>query len=202
MKTITVLMTRHGKSVNGQLEYSEISRARYLGEVIFRGFKLDYVTSSPLPRAIHTAFAVTVSAPWLDDEVFLRPTMSEFGSDAMFAEMTAPEGFRARAAQVGNCTALWETHSEEKVRGWQKPMVEALEQMMGILDDGSLILHVSHSPSIELCLQGFAERNNFLLPEGADNIKELESIVIEFQQESESEPFEIKYARKISAPMT
>jgi hypothetical protein len=81
-------------------------------------------------------------------------------------------------------------------------MVEALEQMMGILDDGSLILHVSHSPSIELCLQGFAERNNFLLPEGADNIKELESIVIEFQQESESEPFEIKYARKISAPMT
>lgn len=207
MKTVTVVMTRHAKNVKGMLESSEIGRAGDLGYEALSGYDFRVVVTSPLPLAIHTAFAIITGQlsqnehPMFDlSAPRLLPVMPEFVSDAMFTEMTAPEGFRARAAQVGNFAALWELHSEEKVREWQKSMMESLEALMNTLDHGDVVLHVSHSPSIELCLQGFAERNNFLLPEDADNLKELESVAVEFTQEDDGKGFAIKHAEKIPAP--
>ncbi len=198
-------MTRHAKNVKGMLEQNELALSRELGYEALSEFVFDVVITSPLPRAIHTAFAIVTGQMALNEERGLLapglwPVMPEFGSDAMFGEMTAPEGFRGRAAQVGNCTALWELHPEQKVRSWQKAMMDALEQVADNMHGDATVLHVSHSPCIELTLQGFAERNNFLLPEGAYNIKELESVVVEFAQEQEGEKFVIKSAKKILAP--
>ena len=44
------------------------------------------------------------------------PAIFEFGTDELFAEMVAPDGFREKAKELGNYYALFELHDVDTLR--------------------------------------------------------------------------------------
>jgi|GEM_PF-3212785 len=205
MKNVHFILLRHAKNVKelgSTLPQPELVRAQEAGAKVCRESDVSDITKvsySPLPRAIQTAFAFVqgFEAVVLPE---LLPAMPEFGSDTLFAEMTAPANFREVAKVKGNYKALYDCHPAEKVAAWQGDMIAGFDKLFNEADDGDVVLLTIHSPSVEMTLDGLMQRQGNKLDEQYLKIAELDAVEVEAKQEEDGSQITINIIRMISAP--
>lgn len=203
MKKVTMLLTRHGKNLpelGKTLSAEEIDRAQDAGGNIYdQGHvSIGTVFYSPLPRAIQTAFAVIMGHN--SGLPCLMPAVLAFGTEELFAKLTAPSQFRPLASVKGNYMALFDVHDMDVLKPWFDELVVAVEQVFVEAEDGSTALIVAHSPSIEAALNAILKRQGSNLSVEYLTLNELDTVVVTASQEAEESPMIIEVIGKIAAP--
>jgi hypothetical protein len=123
-----------------------------------------------------------------------------FGTNELFAAMTAPSQFKPLASAMGNFRALLQCHDIDQLRKWSGSCLAGLAYVHTKLKGDESGLAVSHSPTIELALwksMGFPSD----LPDDVAVMKEMDGLVLEFVEKACPDPGWIKVVKKIPAPV-
>ncbi|MDP2599930.1 MAG: hypothetical protein Q8P84_04250 [Deltaproteobacteria bacterium] len=108
------------------------------------------------------------------------PAIEEFGTDQLFAEMVAPDGFREKAKELGNYYALFELHDVDTLRGWTGHCASGIRRAFDMLEDGECGVAFGHSPCIELAVAGILKSTSSTdMPVEFTALSEMQGILLE-----------------------
>jgi broad specificity phosphatase PhoE len=202
MKIVDFVILRHGKAdknLGSTLSAQELQRAYKAGSQL-DVYSINLVGYSILARAIQTVLAIVTGFIGAVTRLRLAEAIPAFGSDSLFAEMTAPSNFREVAANKGNFKALYDVHPIEKIIAWQTAMVAGFDTLFGLARDHETVLLGIHSPSVEMLLDGLMKRQGDGIEEELTKFAELDAVVVRAIQESEGNMIDVEILRKINAP--